>query len=221
MLRLLSQRHATWGLDELLDRYPGMSRRPASSGELVVAGTLDYRTNHPLLGAIEDAFKIELRIPAVFPRVVPRVRELDGRVPENFHRIANGDLCLGSPLRLQLILSKTPTLVGFVEKCVVPYLVGFNVFEQTGKMPFGELAHGLQGLFDEYKQIFGVKADSACVEFLRLLSLKRRVANKRPCPCSSGRRLGKCHNRQANNLRNVASRFHYRSLAAQLRPPKR
>lgn len=220
MLGLLSKRYATWGLDELLDRHPGLSRRPSRSGELVVAGTLDYRTEHPSLGAIEDAFTIELRIPAVFPRVVPRVRELDGRVPADFHRVLNGDLCLGSPLRLQLILSKNPTLVGFVGKCVVPYLVGFNVFERTGEMPFGELAHGNRGLFDEYKQIFGVRADSACVQFLHLLSLRKRVANKRPCPCGSGRRLGKCHNRQANSLRKVASRFHYRSLAAQLKPPK-
>jgi hypothetical protein len=41
---------------------------------------------------------------------------------------------------------------------------------------------------------------------LRLIGMKRRVANKRPCPCGSGLRAGKCHHRILNRLRQELGR---------------
>jgi hypothetical protein len=36
---------------------------------------------------------------------------------------------------------------------------------------------------------------------VRLAGKKKRIANKLPCPCGSGRRLGRCHNLKVNGLR--------------------
>ena len=43
-------------------------------------------------------------------------------------------------------------------------------------------------------------------EFLCLTGMKKRVANKHPCPCGSGRRLGRCHCRRVNHLRRTIGR---------------
>ena len=73
-------------------------------------------------------------------------------------------------------------------------------------MPFNELAHGVRGLLDDYRELFGVSNDDSCIQMLKMLSLKKRVANKLPCPCGSGKRLGICHQKRLNPFREVASR---------------
>jgi hypothetical protein len=56
-------------------------------------------------------------------------------------------------------------------------------------------------------------------EFVRLAALRRREANKHPCPCGSGRRLGRCHNRRVNHLRGRLGRSWFRASLASLRRP--
>lgn len=209
-------RHAQWGVGELLDRFPEVSIRPSTPGVLTLAGAFDFQTRDSIVGTISDSFSLELRIPQSFPCSFPEVRETGGRIPKAFHTLTGGQLCLGSPLRLRAILTRHPTIYGFVETCILPYLVGFAIFERTGKMPFGELAHGRTGLLDDYKAFFGVSDSKTCIGFLDLLGLKKRVANKRACPCASGRRVGRCHNRKINRLRQVATRFQFREIAAHL-----
>lgn len=212
----LKRRDSTWGLDDLLDRYPALSRRPSDCGDLMLAGTLDYQAVHPSFGTITDSFVLDFRIPPAFPRSIPTVRETAGRIPRDYHRLADGELCLGSPLRLLLTIAEHPTLIGFVERCVLPYLVRFTIYERTGNVPFGELAHGNRGLLDDYRQLLRARSDHACVRFMTLLGMKKRVANKLPCPCESGRRFGRCHHRQLNRLRMIAPRFYYTQAAAEL-----
>jgi len=119
-------------LDSVLDKYRGLVARPSQSGELCLAGQLGFTANLPSIGTVQDLFSVEICVPEVFPKILPRVRELAGRIPKKFHKLHDGSLCLGSPLRLRVNLQSAPTLKQFIELCVVPYLVGFSVFERTG-----------------------------------------------------------------------------------------
>jgi hypothetical protein len=83
-------------------------------------------------------------------------------------------------------------------------------------MPFGELGHGAKGLLAEFRQLLEAANNTQCIAFLRLLGMKKRIANKRPCPCGSNRRLGRCHARRLNRLRRDASRSWFRHQANQL-----
>jgi hypothetical protein len=195
-------------VDGLLGRFPGLALRPsARRGELLIGGELEFSAcEASRADAIEAAFEIEIRVPRRFPAALPEVHEVGGRVPPDFHTNPDGTLCLGAPLRLLLVVRKRPGLVGFVEGCVVPFLYAVVKCERGEPLPFGELAHGTRGLLDEYRAILGAKDDRVCVEMLRLVAMKKRVANKRPCPCGSGRRLGRCHHRRLNALRRTGPR---------------
>jgi hypothetical protein len=49
-------------------------------------------------------------------------------------------------------------------------------------------------------------------DVLNMISLNRRVANKKPYPCKCGNRLGKCFFRlKINNYRKLAPRSWYKS----------
>jgi len=201
---------AQWKVDDLLREQPGLRLAPSRNGVLKILGTLSFSAEKPGLERINDSFEVEILVPKDFPRDLPIVTEIGGRIPAKFHTNDDGGLCLGSPTRQSLAARAVPTLPNFVERCVIPYLYGFVYHSRYEKMPFGELAHGRKGLRDDFRSLFGVSTDSAATEMVRLAGMKKRPANKLSCPCGSGLRLGRCHNRRVNRLRSLLGRTWFR-----------
>lgn len=205
-----------WGVSELLLKYPDLSIRPGRGEGLRIVGDLEFRAV-AVGDEVHDLFSIEMEVPNDFPASPPVVRETGGRIPRTFHTNLDRSLCLGSPLRLRMVLSKTPTLTGFVEGAVVPYLFGHVIAARTGELPFGELAHGDHGLLEDYQALLGTTDATECAALVELLAVKKRLANKRPCPCGSGKRVGRCHHGALNRLRSFGSRSWFRREASNLR----
>jgi hypothetical protein len=203
------------GLDTLLLAQPGLAVRPRVGHELVITGEFSFRARWRGV-EVSDTYSIEIAVPASFPPDLPAVKEVGGRIPPDFHRYRDGTLCLGSPIRLSLTLGRSPDLSRFLECCLVPYLYGYSYKEQHGKLPFGELQHGGVGIVQDLQRLLGVSEQSTCIELLHLTSMARRLANRRPCPCGSGRRVGRCHHRVLNRLRAHFGRSWCRGLKASL-----
>lgn len=206
----------TLGLREFLRSNPGMALRPADGKELIIEGRFDFKAKAEKYSEISDGYLLRIRVPSIFPRGLPDVYELGTRIPRDGHFHVNGDgsLCLGSRLRVLQKLSRVPTLVGFSENCLVPYL--FAVSHKLiygGDFPFGELAHGLTGELMDYIELFGVKTMEQARMAVKCLGIRERVANKLPCPCGCGRRLGRCRfNLKIKELRRLSKREWFRSL---------
>ena len=200
----------TIGLAQFLLDYPKMANRPALGTHLRLKGIFEFIGNHPTHGQVEDAFGLQIDVPAAFPREIPEVKEIGGRIPRigDFHINGDGSLCLGSHLRLLLKLNEAPTLVGFAERCLVPYLYAISKkLTNGGKLVFGELAHEGPGMLQDYAQLFGLTTEDQTHYALELLGKKKRVANKLRCPCGCKLRLGRCKlNRRLLRYRSLASR---------------
>ena len=84
-------------------------------------------------------------------------------------------------------------------------------------MPFDELLHGAAGLEAAVIEFFQLPARSDALVALVLAGMRKRVANKRLCPCRSGWRLGRCHNVAINTARRRFGRAFFREQAAILR----
>lgn len=193
-----------------------MALRPSTAEHVRLCGCLAFSAQADGREPISDTYQIEVGVPFEFPRALPVVRETGSRIPPSFHTNADGELCLGSPLRLHLAIADNPTLPSFFQNCVIPYLYGFSYQEKYGLLPFGELDYGIEGILADYREFFRLD-DSACAEMVRLGSLRKRDANREPCPCGSGVRLGKCHHIQLNSLRAQVGRPFLREQARILR----
>lgn len=195
------------GLEQFLRDYPEMCLRPiGEKAGTLIKGLLSFRANQD----VEDSFELVIRIPDEFPREVPVVEEIRGRIPRHadFHVNRDGSLCLGSPLRLKKVLADRPDIVAFTEQCLVPYLFNVSIKLRTGGgFPTGELAHGLPGIIDDYMDLMGLSRRDQVVGAMRALATSKRIANKRPCPCGCARRLGCCgFHLILNELRHLAPR---------------
>lgn len=202
--------HERWQLERFLDCHPDLHVSFLPQCGLRIEGDLVFSAASEGFARLEDAFSIRLEVTADFPRSIPRVFEIAERIPKNYHHLSDGSLCLGSPLRQRILMAQAPTLCGFVNLLLIPYLYNRSYFEKHEVLPIGELDHGAPGLVSDYEAIFRVKGVKACIGMLDQLGLHKRHANKRPCPCGSGRRLGRCHNFVLNPLRRMAPRSEFR-----------
>lgn len=200
---------------EFLAEYPGMKIRPCAGTTLAFQGTFDFTAvgkGHP---RITDSYQLSIRIPEAFPNDLPITYETAGRIPCDRRHHINHDqsLCLGAPIRILLELSKKPTLLGYAEKCLVPYLYAMSLNLNHGvPFAFGELAHGTEGELQDYIEMFGLKTPLQAKQALSLLSMKERVANKQPCPCGCRKRLGTCNFRnRLNAIRQLTSLSWFRA----------
>ena len=183
-------------LSQFLDDYPGMSTAPCSGAGICLRGKFRFKANVSGSDEIEasDSYKLEIVVPDKFPQALPKVKETGGKIPYdgNFHVNQDGTLCLGSPLRLLKKVHGVQSLSGFADKCLVPYLYAVSCkLIDGGNFVFGELVHGYQGIVDDYSVMLGLKRHQI-TQAIQLLGIKKRIANKKPCPCGCGKRLGVC-----------------------------
>ena len=191
---------------ELLARYDGLRLLPSIGMTTRIAGTLTFRAEGRTTQSIEDSYDVRIEVPHEFPERMALAWETGGRIPAKYHKLDNAAMCLGSRVRLRLQTAGSPSVLRFVDRCVIPYLYGYSHFLKTGKMPFGELDHGELGSLQDLASLLGMEMGPA-IPYCVLATLKRRRANKQPCPCGSGRRLGRCHNRKVNMLRDRVGRL--------------
>jgi len=207
------------GLGEFLCDYPEMAVRPSAGDGCLLKGRFAFTARSKEKGEITDTFALRIDVPSQFPRCLPRVTETARRIPRDgaFHVNQHDEsLCLGSPLRLMFKLSQRPTLTGFAEECLIPYLFAIShKLRFGGPLPFDELQHGTPGILADYADLFGLKTANQARYALALLGMKKRRANKQPCPCACGKRLGRCKlNERLRQFRQIAGRSWFRTSAS-------
>jgi len=183
-------------IEQFLDDYPGMSIVSNTESDVCLRGNFRFKAICSEGAEIEDKYKIEIVISDNFPAVLPTVKELAGKITykaASGHLFSDNSFCLGSPLRLKKIIYQNPNLSWFASKCIVPFLYAVSYkIENGGDLIFGELAHGNKGIIEDYIDLFDLKDQGQVVKALELLGVKKRIANKRPCPCGCGKKLGEC-----------------------------
>lgn len=192
----MSESSAEWrariGLAEFRAAFPEFGIQRDASDDVVLAGSFTRKFTANGLPDIVDTFDVSIHIPRVFPSVPIRVFDRGNRVPKDYHRIKEEAFCLSSPMRVDLFLRRGPSLLGFFERFVDPYLYRFSYIEKFKANPWPELEHGTPGILQDYSRLLGADSSEECVGLLHRLGERKRVANKRPCPCASGLRLGRC-----------------------------
>lgn len=111
-------------------------------------------------------------------------------------------MCLGSRIKVKEIIYKNPTLLGFTNNLILPFLYSFTYLVENGSWPYGELSHGSKGLVEDYQERYGLKNEDDVIDFLQYIlhhpfyhpSCSKYVIRSRSlCLCNSGKRFGKCH----------------------------
>ncbi len=208
------------GTMEFLAENSGMTLMPAVDQNIVLEGNFSFSLTHKGGNPISDSYRIKLTIHPEFPKKIPSVWELKERIPRvpDYHINPDNSFCLGSPLRLLKILRDKPCLLSFSNSCLEPYLYAVsNKLSNGGPFLFGELDHGREGELTDYCGLFSLNGHKQALSAIYLLAAKKRIANKKTCPCGCKLRLGKCKTHLTlNQFRNIKPRSGYAKMHKEL-----
>lgn len=189
---------------EVKAKYQGLSIQTDPAGGYIVSGYIGFITRVKELD-IKDYFNIVINISSDYPKILPTAREVDGRIPQNFHKYTNGCLCLEIPIEQRIIFNLQPTLLGYIENLLIPYLSSFYYRYKTGNMPYEERPHAGAGVIQSYEARLNVKDDIAILGFLFMLSTEIFLRRQK-CLCGSGNRFCHCHEKYLKELQKLQSK---------------
>jgi len=195
--------------DELRALYSGLTLQKTAgtwniNGQLVFIGDFAEQI-------IKDEYSIQIIVPDSYPHCVPLAYETGNRILRYFHKYEDGSLCLGEPLAVWKTFSEQPTLLGFVQKCLIPYLYSYSYLRQFGKLPFGELPHGKPGQIKYYQDLFNVRSEHSLFGLIAVLA-QGEYRGHIQCPCGSKKRLRLCHGPQVLEIMRSAPPGYFKSL---------
>ena len=175
----------------LIHRYPELLLLRQTDDSWMITGKFSFSARYHEK-QINDDYELEILISSSYPNDVPKVREKGHRIPSDFHH--SGEfLCLGEPGEVMCRFYEQPTLLGFAENCLIPYLYNFSHKEKFGgPLPLGELSHGWLGLLEHYQDLFGLKNEQVVLALLHICAKKSYRGHNR-CPCGSKQRFRRCH----------------------------
>jgi len=186
---------------EVNEKYPGLHLRCNESGCLWITGDFHFVADHHG-EVIEDTYVVKIVIPEDYPQTIPEAQETGNRIPKDFHHYIDNTLCLGARYALRKAFRDAPTLLGFMENCLLPYLYSFSYKTRYGKLPAGELSHGWRGVLEYYQDLFQIRDEKAVLGLFAVL-VRGNCGGHARCPCGSRKRIRDCHGNMLRNMLQV------------------
>lgn len=188
----------------LRERQPNLHLHVSSSGCATIRGTFAVRGPD---GRELDRYQVSIELPDDYPDSLPVVRETGGRIPwcEDRHVERNGCACLFLPDDRWNCFPRGAPFSTYLSGPVHNFLLSQTVYAETGKWPFGECAHGNQGVLHYYRGLLGTEDDLSVRRFLHVLA-KLDLNRGQNCPCGSQRKMKTCCVRKITDLRSKISR---------------
>ncbi len=167
---------------------------------------------------IDDTYEIEIHIPQDYPEHLPTVREIGGRIKEDYlhrNKDGSGTLCLGIPFALRRNFEKNPSLFHFVNGPIVTYLFGYSYYEKHDKLPFEDLPHYGDGIVKYYEEELNIRGEESILRVLKILA-DDNYRGHHDCPCGNGKRIRDCHGDQIRKLQKEGRQHEFGYEAEQI-----
>ena len=185
---------------ELQQIHSGLVEVSADGNGTILKGTLRFEASTDRFDPITECFEIEIVIPETYPENLPRVCEVGGKMDVNYsHVYENGMLCLAVPIEERRVFLEQPSLLGFVNKLVIPYFYGYCYWKTHGVHPFDESEHGPQGIVRHYMDVLGLTDELSVLAVIAFL-YEFGYRGHHPCPCRSSKKVRKCHGETLRQL---------------------
>jgi hypothetical protein len=158
---------------------------------------------YQLIDGIEmvDSFLIEIVFPQRYPKGIPSVYEVGGRIPRTAdrHMYSSGEACLFLPHQLADIVPQGSGFLDFLNGPVKSFFVSQSYYELTGQWLFGEWPHGEKAIYEFYAPLLKTEDRSTIAKYIELIS-RKEIKGHWLCPCGSGKLLRHCHYDVVNRL---------------------
>lgn len=147
-------------------------------------------------GRLLENYSIEIQIPVDYPKTVPIVREIGGRLPKTLDRHFNQPdetACLFFRDERYKYWPQGSTIIDFIEGPVRSFFIWQIEHDLNGGgLNFVGRGHGVNGIIQFYTELIGTDDKKVITRFLEYLT-KKKVKGHWLCYCGSGEKMRNCH----------------------------
>lgn len=187
-------------ITELQQVHTGLTQVSADGNKTILKGPLCFEASAKDLDPITECFEIEIVIPETYPEDLPRVRETGGKIGADYdHVYESGTLCLAVPIEERRVFLEQPSLLGYVNRLVVPYFYGFCHWKTHDVHPFDESEHGPEGIVHHYMDLLGLTDELTVLAVIAFL-YEHGYRGHHSCPCGSEDKVRNCHGKALREL---------------------
>lgn len=188
------------------------------AGIVVVAGSFLLVDGQEVV----DRYKVEIEVPKTYPKGIPVLREVGGRIPRdlNRHVESDGKACVFLPDEYCYRHPDGMDLIDFLKGPVLGFFVGQSLVECGQPWPQGERRHGEDGVIEFYGELLGTNDRRVIRCYLEVLAAEQ-LRGHWECPCGGGKRIRQCHRERLVELRTRISRSVARGSLARISPKVR
>tara|TARA_R110002072_G_scaffold243698_2_gene402897 strand:- start:12336 stop:13028 length:693 start_codon:yes stop_codon:yes gene_type:complete len=188
---------------DLFKTFPTLHAYYNSKALVEIAGSFPVKGES---GAVLERFNIKIVLGKSFPKTLPKVWEVSGRIPREIdrHMYSDGKACIIHPDDRWRCFPEGSSLLDYIKGPIYNFFLSQLYWEEYGEWPFGEWKHGRVGNYEFYRDMFGVNSNLAVHRILKELSKAESTIGGR-CPCYSGKKVEDCCLDKINDLRNKMS----------------
>ena len=186
--------------DDLRIHFPNLHLFVNRDGLAEINGVFPVRGVN---GEELDRYNITIILSETYPKDLPVVREVGGRIPwdPDFHvELLTGKACVIFPDDRWRCFPNGSSFLEYLQIPLHNFYLGQTVHFETGKWPFDEWAHGLDGVYDYYHWLLKTDDNVTVHRFLYVLG-KLRLKEYWECPCGSGKKIRQCCRKKLLDLR--------------------
>ena len=175
---------------QVLERYPKLVLIEEKKTK-ILAGEVDIFDAD---GTYLESYEISIRIPKNYPHAFPFLYEIGRKFPHIPDRHVNegGSCCVCSLQEEDSVSQKGISILGYIEKYVIPYLANQIYFDHTGIWANGDYKHGAYGIFQYYRELFKTETIDDTTDLLSIL-IENKMNRNDLCFCGSDVKLKLCH----------------------------
>ncbi len=188
-------------IDSFINAYPKFSTIKQGK-EHVLDGELDVIADD---GTLFDRFHIRILLTKQYPQSLPKVFEIDGRIPKepdrHINALTDNSCCLCIPMKARLFIRGGYNIVKFYEELVLPFFANQVYYERKGKWANGEFDHGIRGVIQFYEEIFQTNDHSKIVYGLKIVQGRfKPPLDFMKCFCGRNKTYSSCHKTTISTL---------------------
>ena len=170
-------------------------------------------------------YEIRVEIPPGYPVAEPLVFETGGAFPhDTAHHVYDNDRCCVLVWESWTATAADLSIRAFFDGPLRNYFLGQYAVAHGGAWPFGERAHGAEGLAQAYAERLGCAPDLRTARgfLIGLIKLygRRTLPVYWQCPCGSGRNIGPCCGDRLPGVLAAVSYAEAKAMLARLAPPR-
>jgi hypothetical protein len=175
---------------DLRSHYPNLHTFINHDGFAQIAGAFPI---HDAQGKELDRYSISILLPHSYPKDLPIVYEVGGRIPYNsdFHINPDGSACVLIPEDRWRCFPEHAPFLQYLDVPLYNFFLSQTYYAEYGQWPFGQWSHGSQGVSEYYRHLIGSENDQTLHRFLYILK-KNNLKKHYDCPCGSGLQVKKC-----------------------------